>query len=91
MLKKLAAAVLLTASSFAFAAESVNINTADAAALAEGLHGVGPAKAQAIVAFREKNGPFKSVDDLVAVQGIGEQTVKMNREHMTVGEPTPAQ
>jgi competence protein ComEA len=66
-------------------------NTADAVALAQGLHGVGPAKAEAIVAYREKNGPFKSVDDLVAVQGIGEQTVKVNREHMTVGAPTPSE
>jgi competence protein ComEA len=89
MWKNLAVAVLLSASSFTFAAESVDINTADAVALAQGLHGVGPAKA--IVAYREKNGPFKSVDDLVAVQGIGEQTVKVNREHMTVGAPTPSE
>ena len=59
--------------------------------LAQCLHGVGPAKAEAIVAYREKNGPFKSVDELVAVQGIGEQTVKVNREHMTVGAPTPSE
>ncbi len=91
MFKKLAFAALLSASSFAFAADAVDINTADADALAAGLHGVGPAKAEAIVAYRDKNGPFKSVDDLVAVQGIGEQTVKMNRENMTVGAPTPAQ
>jgi hypothetical protein len=32
-----------------------------------------------------------SVDELVAVQGIGEQTVKVNREHMTVGAPTPSE
>ena len=43
------------------------------------------------MAYREKNGPFKSVDELVAVQGIGEQTVKINRENMTVGTPTPSE
>ena len=91
MWKNLAIAVLLSASSFTFAAESVDINTADAVTLAQGLHGVGPVKAEAIVAYREKNGPFKSVDELVAVQGIGEQTVKLNREHMTVGAPTPSE
>lgn len=89
MWKNLAVAVLLSASSFTFAADSVDINTADAATLAQSLHGVGPTKAEAIVAYREKNGPFKSVDDLVAVQGIGEQTVEINREHMSVGAPTP--
>jgi competence ComEA-like helix-hairpin-helix protein len=57
------------------------------------------AKAEAIVAYREKNGPFKScpsnqwvsssVGELIAVQGIGKQTVTINREHMTVGAPTP--
>jgi competence protein ComEA len=93
MWKNLAVAVLLSASSFTFAAESVSvdINTADAVTLAQALHGVGPVKADAIVAYREKNGPFKSVDELVAVQGIGEQTVKINREHMTVGAPTPSE
>ena len=54
-----------------------------------GITGITLAKAEAIVAYREKNGPFKSVDDLVAVQGIGKQTVKINREHMTVGALTP--
>jgi len=93
MWKNLAIAVLLSVSSFTFAAESVDIdiNTADAVTLAQGLQGVGPVKAEAIVAYREKNGPFKSVDELVAVQGIGEQTVKINREHMTVGAPTPSE
>jgi transcriptional accessory protein Tex/SPT6 len=41
-------------------AEPVNINTADATALAKALDGIGPAKAKAIVSYREKNGPFKS-------------------------------
>ncbi len=48
----------------------VNLNTADAATL-EALPGIGPATAQAIIAYREANGPFASVDDLQNVKGIG--------------------
>ncbi len=84
-------APLLAVSSLVFAAEPVDINSADAAALAQAMKGVGPAKAEAIVAFRAKNGPFKSVEDLALVQGIGEKTVEMNRDHLTVAEPTAAQ
>ncbi len=65
-------------------AAGVNLNTADAEALAEALDGVGPAKAQAIVAYREANGPFKSVDELVKVKGIGLKTVERNRDRMSV-------
>lgn len=54
----------------AAAGGTVDINTADAAAL-EALPGVGPATAAAIVAHREANGPFQSVEDLQNVKGIG--------------------
>lgn len=81
---------LLAFSTFVFAAGPVDINTADAAALAQALKGVGPAKAEAIVAFREKNGPFNSVEDLVLVQGIGEKTVEMNRDQLVVAGPAAA-
>ena len=57
----------------------VNINSADAATLADRLNGVGIKKAEAIVSFREQNGPFKSVDDLVNVTGIGAATLEKNR------------
>jgi len=56
-------------------AASVNINTATAVEL-EGLSGIGPAKAEAIVKDREANGPFASVEDLTRVSGIGEKTVE---------------
>ena len=49
----------------------VNINTADAKTLAKELDGIGPAKAQAIVDYRQKNGSFKTADDLLKVEGIG--------------------
>jgi competence protein ComEA len=62
----------------------VNINSADAATLADRLYGVGLKKAQAIVIFREQNGPFKSVDDLVNVTGIGAATLEKNRSLISV-------
>jgi competence protein ComEA len=65
------------------AAAKVNINTADAAGLAA-LKGIGEKKAQAIIEYREKNGPFKSVDDLVHVKGIGEKTVADLKDQITV-------
>ena len=59
----------------AFAAEQVDINSADAKTLAEGLNGVGMSKAEAIVAYRDEHGPFASAEDLSQVKGIGEKTV----------------
>lgn len=72
----------------AFAAGPVNINTADAATLAAHLHGVGPAKARAIVEYRQTHGAFKSADELAAVKGIGLATVEKNREHIQLGGST---
>ncbi|PTR24668.1 competence protein ComEA [Luteibacter sp. OK325] len=64
----------------AMAGAPVNINTADANALAQALDGVGLAKAQAIVAWREANGDFDSADQLTSVKGIGQSLVDRNRE-----------
>jgi competence protein ComEA len=61
----------------------VNINEATAAEL-ETLPGIGPAKASAIVSYREANGPFRSVDDLAAVAGIGAKTVEGLKELITL-------
>lgn len=60
----------------------VNVNTADAKTLARELQGVGMAKAQAIITHREKNGPFKSADDLVKVKGIGKKLVDQNKSNL---------
>ena len=57
----------------------VNINSADAATLADELDGIGPAKAQAIVDYRQQNGPFRSAEDLLKVQGIGQRVLDLNR------------
>ena len=78
-------------------AEPVNINTADAAALAKALNGIGPAKAKAIVSYREKNGPFKSADQLAMVEGISQKLIDRNRADIQLGadkaapgKPAPA-
>lgn len=58
----------------------VNINTADAATLARELNGIGIKRAQAIVEYRQKHGPFKSPDELTLVKGIGPAALAKNRE-----------
>jgi competence protein ComEA len=78
----LVAALLLT--QFVHA-EPVNINTADATALAKALNGVGPAKAKAIVSYREKNGPFKTVEQLAMVEGISQKLIDKNRADIKLG------
>jgi len=68
---------------FAFAGP-VNINTADAEHISRELKGVGLAKARAIVAYRQKHGPFKNPEDLSLVKGIGDRTVEMNLDDIRV-------
>lgn len=63
--------------------EKVNINTADEAALMT-LNGIGESKAKAIIEYRQKNGSFKSVEDLAKVKGIGEKTLAQLRDQITV-------
>jgi competence protein ComEA len=67
----------------AVAGALVNLNTADAAAL-DTLPGVGPATAKSILDWREKNGRFSTVEDLLSVSGIGEKTFADLRELVTV-------
>lgn len=64
----------------AFAATPVNVNKADAGTIARSLDGIGPSKAQAIVAWRQAHGPFKKVEDLAQVKGIGKGTLDRNRD-----------
>src|SRR5687768_12788951 len=82
--------LLAFAAAPAFAAEPVNINTADAAVLSTKITGIGPAKAEAIVEYRKEHGPFKSVDELANVKGIGLKTVEKIRDQLTVGAATAA-
>lgn len=72
-----------------FAAEPVDINSADAERLAEHLDNVGPVKAERIVEYREEHGAFESVDELVSVRGIGLATLEDNRDAITVDDEGP--
>lgn len=65
-------------------AAKVDINSADAATLASELKGVGEKKAQAIVAYRDEHGPFKSIQDLAGVKGIGDKVLQDNIDGITV-------
>lgn len=62
----------------------VDLNGADAPTLQRELSGIGDAKAKAIVAYRETNGPFASVDELLEVKGIGKAILDRNREKLEV-------
>ena len=64
--------------------ERVNVNSAPAEQLAEALAGVGAARAQAIVDYREKFGEFVTVEDLLDVRGIGPQVLEANREKIAL-------
>lgn len=67
----------------ALAGEKVSINRASASEM-ETLNGIGPSKAANIIKYREENGPFSSVEDLVNVPGIGEKTLESLKERITV-------
>ena len=73
----------------AFAAEKVNINTADAPTIDRVLLNVGASKAEAIVAYRKAHGAFRSADQLALVKGIGLKTVEKNRDRIVVGGAAP--
>lgn len=81
--------LMLTLCSTVTFAQAVDINTASAQQLDKALKGIGPAKAAAIVKYRETNGPFQSVDDLTKVPGIKdkslEKLLKDNKQMLTVG------
>jgi competence protein ComEA len=66
------------------ATTTLNVNAATAPQF-EALPGIGPSMAQRIVTFREKNGPFKKLEDLMNVQGIGEKSFLKLRPYLTLG------
>ena len=73
----------LTLSAFVYASP-VNINTADAQTLSKNIKGVGLKKAQAIINYREKNGLFKKIEDLMKVKGIGVKLLEKNAGSLIV-------
>jgi len=67
----------------------ININTAPASEL-ESLPGVGPKMAARIIEYRQKNGPFKKIEELMNVRGLGEKNFLKLKEQLTVGAPKTA-
>ncbi|XSS61589.1 ComEA family DNA-binding protein [Pseudomonas sp. B11] len=65
-------------------AGKINLNTADVVVLQRELLGIGEAKARAIVAYREENGAFASVDELLEVKGIGKAILERNRDKLDI-------
>jgi competence protein ComEA len=95
---KTACTTLLLSLAFAgsaFAADKVNLNTADAATIDRVLLNIGPSKAQAIVDYRKQHGAFHSAEELAMVKGIGLKTIEKNRDRIIVAPagaaaPVPA-
>ena len=79
-------AFLMCFASMAALADAVDINSADANTLSRVLKGVGPDKASAIIAYRKEHGPFKNVDQLAEVKGIGKKLLERNRDQITIGQ-----
>ena len=78
-------AVTMSAPMVSAATGKININTASVEELTE-LQKVGPTTAERIVAYREANGPFRTVDDLVNVKGVGDKILELNKDRITVGK-----
>lgn len=83
-MKRILSAILIFFACIGFACAAVNLNTATVEEL-DSVKGIGPSKAKAIVEYRNKNGQFKSVDDLKGVKGFGEKSVAKLRGDLTVG------
>jgi competence protein ComEA len=83
-MSKLIQALIVTLMPALVWAGPVDINTADAATIAKELQGIGLSRAQAIVAYREKNGAFRSADELRKIKGIGAKVLERNRANIKV-------
>ncbi|GAB4342180.1 MAG: hypothetical protein Kow0089_17050 [Desulfobulbaceae bacterium] len=84
-MKKIVFAVVFLLCIATAAWAKININSATAAEL-EALPGIGPAKAEAIVKYREEHGKFKKIEDLVLVKGIGEKVLEKIKPELEVGK-----
>ena len=84
-MKRIMMSIMLFFATISLAFAAVNLNTATVDEL-DAVRGIGPSKAKAIVDYRSKNGPFKSVDDLKGVKGFGDKSVDKIRGELTVGD-----
>ena len=73
----------------AWGADGVDINTASAEDIAATLSGVGLSKAEEIVRYRNANGAFAHIDELVKVKGVGMKTIDRNRDKIIVQVEQP--
>ena len=78
MTKRLLFCLLFLCSTNVFSTP-VNVNTADAKTISDSLSGIGLKKADDIVKYRTEKGPFKTIDELDAVKGIGKKTIEKNK------------
>ena len=78
------AQTVMTDSHMPTQAAKLDLNQADAPTLQMHLSGIGKAKAEAIVAYRDANGPFASVDELLEIKGIGSALLDRNRDRLIV-------
>ena len=83
-LQKLLLVALLACSLLLTAADPVNINSADKQTLMQ-IKGIGEKRADAIIAHREKNGPFKSVEALTEIDGVGPSLIESNKDMLAIG------
>jgi competence protein ComEA len=83
LFKKVFLAVCLLIPTLLFA-ETININTADKDTLMTSIKGVGEKRAEAIIAYREENGPFKSLEELSNVRGVGPSIVEANMDNLSI-------
>jgi competence protein ComEA len=88
-MKSILSSIALFLAGIGLAMAAVNINTASVDEL-DAVKGIGPSKAKAIVEHRDKNGPFKSVDDLKEVKGFGDKSLDKLRSELSVGDAAAA-
>lgn len=82
---KLLSVLLLSLSLCVYAGDTININTADKEMLMQ-INGVGEKLADKIIAYRDENGAYKSVDELMNIKGIGESLIEKNKAMITVDQ-----